>query len=150
MTVLLKINGDVFASGRSRFLDSLGAPEPTPKIYVKFLPGDVQIPLLAQVDTGAAWSVLDREIAQALGFFEQAGPPANLSTRSGTIHGKLHRTPLTIRADEGDSLEVDATVFVSSEWLHGNFLGYAGLLERIRFAVDPQTNGFYFGRISER
>jgi hypothetical protein len=27
----------------------------------------------------------------------------------------------------------------------GTFLGYSGLLERIRFAVDPQQNNFYFG-----
>ena len=87
---------------------------------------------------------LDREWHSQYWF----GPPTDLSNRSRTIHGKLIRTPLTILADEGDSLEVDATVFISSEWQHGNFLGYAGLLERIRFAVDPQTNGFYFGRIS--
>jgi len=24
-------------------------------------------------------------------------------------------------------------------------IGYCGFLERIRFAVDPQTNDFYFG-----
>jgi hypothetical protein len=28
-----------------------------------------------------------------------------------------------------------------------NFLGYEGLLQRIRFAVDPEVNLFYFGRI---
>jgi len=25
------------------------------------------------------------------------------------------------------------------------FLGYSGLLDRIRFALDPQANDFYFG-----
>jgi hypothetical protein len=37
-------------------------------------------------------------------------------------------------------------VLVSAEWLAPTFLGYMGLLERIRFAIDPQANQFYFGR----
>jgi hypothetical protein len=52
---------------------------------------------------------------------------------------------LTIVTDEGESCEVDATLFASREWVYGNFVGYSGLLERIRFAVDPGTNDFSFG-----
>jgi hypothetical protein len=52
---------------------------------------------------------------------------------------------LTILADDGESLEVQATVFVSRDWPAGTFLGYSGFLERIRFAVDPQQNDFHFG-----
>jgi len=142
---LLQVDGKVFARGRSRFLDSDGGDEPTPKIFVKVLPGNALVPLLAQLDTGAAWSVLDGEIAEALGFLEQAGPTATLSTRSGTVRGKLIRSSLTIVADEGESCEVDATLFVSRDWAHGNFVGYSGFLERLRFAVDPGTNDFFFG-----
>ena len=29
-------------------------------------------------------------------------------------------------------------------------LGYGGLLERIRFAVDPAINSFFFGTVTER
>ncbi len=93
MASLLTLDGKVFASGRSRFLDSNGATEPTPKILVKIFPAAAPIPLLAQLDTGAAWSVLDGENAEALGFLEQAGPTVSLSTRSGTIRGKLIRAP---------------------------------------------------------
>jgi hypothetical protein len=54
--------------------------------------------------------------------------------------------PVLILADEGDSLEVDAVVFVSKDWPAGkNFVGYSGLLESIRVALDPQANHFYFG-----
>jgi hypothetical protein len=142
---LLQVDGKVFARGRSRFLDSDGGDEPTPKIFVKVLPGNAPVPLLAQLDTGAAWSVLDGEIVEALGFLEEAGPTVSLSTRSGTVRGKLIRSSLTIVADEGESCEVDATLFVSRDWAYGNFVGYSGLLERIRFAVDPGTSDFYFG-----
>ena len=57
------------------------------------------------------------------------------------------RTVTTLVADDGDSVDVDSTVFVSPEWRAGNFIGYAGLLERIRFAVDPGTNAFLFGAL---
>ncbi|HKI06536.1 MAG TPA: hypothetical protein VKK31_31460 [Thermoanaerobaculia bacterium] len=42
---------------------------------------------------------------------------------------------------------LDATVLVSQDWFGGSFIGYEGLLQRIRFAVDPETNLFYFGQI---
>ena len=51
----------------------------------------------------------------------------------------------TLVADEGDSVEVDSTVFVSVNGPAGNFIGYTGFLERIRFAIDPQDNAFIFG-----
>jgi hypothetical protein len=70
------------------------------------------------------------------------GEPKRLSTRFGSIGGQLKRTHITILADDGDSIELEATVFVPTEWTGGNFLGYGGLLERVRFAVDPQENFF--------
>ncbi|HSF19315.1 MAG TPA: hypothetical protein VLK65_27565 [Vicinamibacteria bacterium] len=148
MPALLTVDGNLFAGGRSRFFDSDGGTEPTPKIFVKILPGEAPIPVLAQVDTGAAWSVLDGDIAEALGFLTQPGPSVSLSTRIGTVRGKLIRSSLTLVADEGQSCEIDATLFVSRDWTYGNFLGYSGFLERTRFAVDPATNDFYFGGLS--
>ena len=109
------------------------------------LPGDIEVPILSQVDTGAAWSILERDIAEGLGLFDKGGLAVALSTRKGTVNGYLVRVPMTVLADEGDSLQVDGTLFVSQDWDHGNFIGYCGLLERIRFGVDPRTNDFYFG-----
>lgn len=71
----------------------------------------------------------------------------SLSTRLGVVRGALYRGVVTIPADEGDSLDVEATVFVSPDWQGPSFVGYQGLLQRIRFAVDPEMNLFYFGRI---
>jgi hypothetical protein len=53
---------------------------------------------------------------------------------------------MTLLADEGRELEVDATVFACPHWPGPNFLGYGGLLERIRLALDPHRRHFYFGR----
>jgi hypothetical protein len=142
----LSSDGTAFAIGRTRFLDEDPIqPENSPKIYIKIEPGDLGSPVLAQLDTGAPWSILEVQIAEEVGLFGGQGQPIPLQTRFGRIDGYLERTKITILADEGDSVDIEATVFVSKEWPAGSFLGYAGLLERVRFAVDPQQNFFYFG-----
>lgn len=142
----LTSDGSAFATGRMRFLDEdPGSPEKSHKIYVKIEPRDFGSFVLAQLDTGAAWSILDSQVAEELALFDGQGQPATIETRFGLMRGSLERTNISILADEGDSIEFEATVFVSREWPAGSFLGYAGLLERVRFAVDPQKNFFYFG-----
>jgi len=146
--MLVRPDGTEFASGRSRFLDySPGSRERTPKIFVKIQPESVDGVIFAQLDTGAAWSMLNAEIAETLSLLGRQGEPVEMSTRLGKFNGHLERTSLAIVADDGESVSVEATVWVSSEWPGGTFLGYGGLLERIRFAVDPSDNSFYFGPI---
>jgi len=66
------------------------------------------------------------------------------------MNGYLVRLPLTLWADEGEDLQLDGTFFVSDNWPDGmTFLGYSGLLDALRFAVDPQANDFYFGLPTE-
>ena len=137
-------DGSVFASGRSRFLDeAAGYPSETASVHVQVTFGNIRV--LAMLDTGASWSVLSAELADELGLFDRDGEPMTISSRMGTVQGKLVRAKTTLVADDGDSLEVDSTVFVSRQWSAGNFIGYTGFLERIRFAIDPQDNAFIFG-----
>lgn len=100
---------------------------------------------LAQVDTGAAWSILDADIAEALDLFDDQGEIVSISTRVGITKFRLKNIPVQILAQQGDSLLVNAIVAVERGWRHGNFLGYTGFLERVKFAVDPASNLFYFG-----
>ena len=65
---MLTLGDRLFTSGRCRFLDSDGIRD-EPKINLPVVPGDWQTPTLAQLDTGAAWSVLDTEIAEDLRLF---------------------------------------------------------------------------------
>lgn len=119
------------------------AKDPTAKIYVRvaFEQGSE---VLAQLDTGAAWSVLAPDLARDLGL--SAGDPARMRTPLGVMDGFLVRVPFTLWADEGEDLSIDGTFFVSERWPLGmSFLGYSGLLDSLRFAVDPQANDFYFG-----
>ncbi|HEX9941593.1 MAG TPA: hypothetical protein VGG03_06240 [Thermoanaerobaculia bacterium] len=88
--------------------------------------------------------MLEAELAEALGLFGLEGHPTRINTRLGTLGGQLLRIPVTLIADEGISLEVDATFFVSRDWRGATFLGYAGLLDRLRIALDSPSNLFYF------
>lgn len=146
---MLQLSGAAFTVGRSRFVDQLpGWGEATSKIYVKVQPDEWPGAILAQLDTGAAWSVFDTEIAGAIGVLEAAGEIVELDTRFGRKRGRLQRVGVTILADEGESLNVEATIFVCPDWPPGkNFLGYNGLLERIRIALDPPAYLFYFGPV---
>ena len=144
---MLKLDGQRFTRGRSRFSDhSPEWPESTAKIYVKVRFGLLEDIFLAQLDTGAAWSILAPDTAGKLGLPIESGNPMKLSTRFGSVNGFLIRVPLTLIAEEGEDLHTEATFFVSAEWPDRlSFLGYSGLLDSLRIALDPQANHFYFG-----
>jgi hypothetical protein len=139
--------GNRFVQGRAKFADHIPElVEPTAKVYVRVQFADLPEGPLVQLDTGAAWSILAPQVARRLGVSEQIGERIKLSTRFGTYEGYLVRLPITFVADEGQSLETDGTFFICSDWpLDLTFLGYSGLLDSIRFALDPQANHFYFG-----
>jgi hypothetical protein len=145
---MLRLNGESFASGFSRFRDhGSDALEPTAKVFVKVDFSDLDTTLLAQLDTGAAYSTLETHVAEALDLLDGNGQQVTIDTRLGSCHGRLERVPITLVADEGEALDIEAVFFVSKEWLGKTFLGYTGLLNHIRMALDPGNNHFYFGRL---
>lgn len=134
--------------------------------YEDFYPGDKEnarivlsvsiagrISTEAIVDTGAPYCILAPQLVKQAGISPDSGyaPTGPLKIRGIFYRGTLHRMSIVLRNEqEGGDLEVPATVFVPTipqgePWLHPNFLGLTGLLERIRFAVDPAENAFYFG-----
>jgi hypothetical protein len=144
--VLNFADGTPFTTGRAKYLDqSAQAGEGSAKIFVRIEPQGFGGLLLAQLDTGAPWSVLNAEIADTLGLLGGDGEQIKIHTRDGTFDGRLEEATLTILAHDGESVAINARVFVSREWQGQTFLGYMGLLEKIRFALDPQENYFYFG-----
>lgn len=124
---MLSLGEKSFTTGRAKFRDEApGTQEATAKIFVKieFPALEEEGNWLAQVDSGAAYSMLDVELAQALEVFDRDGEPTTIQTRHGPIAGRLERIPLRLIADEGDSLEVEATFLVSRQWPGKTFLGY--------------------------
>lgn len=149
---MLDLDGEPFTRGRAKFLDQDpvgGRAEPTAKIFVKisFHGLAPEMVRLAELDTGASWSVLDPETAEMMGALDAGlGERASLSTRFGHIEGELVRVPLTLLADEGEPLDIETTFFVSAQWPRGQiFLGYTSFVDSIRLALDPTANHFYFG-----
>lgn len=146
---MLRLGFDRFTSGRSKFADHApGRPDPTAKIYVNVRFGESTT--LAQLDTGAAWSVMPPDVARALAVSTDTSNPTRMSTRLGVKNGYLVKVPFVLIADEGADLTVTGTFFICEDWPEGmTFLGYSGLLDAIRFALDPQANDFYFGASTE-
>ncbi|MBW8875743.1 MAG: hypothetical protein JF614_12330 [Acidobacteria bacterium] len=145
---MFKLGALDFSCGRSLFRDTLKeAPESTAKVFVKIqLEGRSESNIYAQIDTGAAWSVLDPLVAKSLGLLDLDGQRTTLHTRFGRIEGILAKLLVTFLADDGIALEKHGTFFISPDWPSGRtFLGYSGLLASMRFALDPRTNHFYFG-----
>lgn len=138
-----------FATGVVRYVDATKTyPAPEARIVIPLALKSVAEYVPAVVDTAAPWCIFEPGLARVLAWeFTQLESRAALSTRLGKIQGALYRGVIRIPADEGEPLEVEATVFFSPDWRGPNFIGYQGLLQRIRFAVDPETNLFYFGQI---
>lgn len=146
--MLRRADGSAFASSRARYLDALPGriTRRDAKVYVRIAVGVPSLITTAMLDTGSTYSVLDADVAEELGAFRDAdAPEVDMATRHGLLRGSLVRRRVWLLAEEGESLEVDATFWVSSAWRYGHFLGYAGFLQRIRFAIDPEANQFHFG-----
>ena len=107
----------------------------------------------AVLDTGGIYCILHPAAADDIQFdTSQSLGPYKINIRGFPYKGSLYRSTLRINAEQGDSLEQDVTVFVpeatAEEWGElPTFLGLTGCLERLRFAVDPSQDKFYFGAL---
>jgi hypothetical protein len=99
----------------------------------------------ALLDTASPWCILPPSVAARLQLDLADGEEATpLSTRFGTLAGRLHRVSLTFDASEGRPLTIQATCFVSPDWPGPMVIGWKGCLERIRFGFDTTTELFYY------
>ena len=146
---MLKLNREDFATGITTYYEegpTRNSPQSSPYLNISF-PGTLPNPVLALVDTGSPWVVLNSELNDQLGLSAQS-TEYKLHTRFGLMTGSIERQAITLLAEEGTTLVVDATLFVCNEWTYTNILGYIGFLQRIRFAFDPELRRFYFGAYS--
>jgi hypothetical protein len=147
-----------FAQGATEYFDYY--PETHVKdvsrIVIHVYPANRLEPLPVIVDTAAPWCVFDpREfhtVADQTDPIRATEKPLNIRGMSCT--GWLYRISIRLPAVLGESLDVDATVFVPNmsageEWFYPNFIGLDGFLNRIRFAIDPVSNLFFFGTLDE-
>jgi hypothetical protein len=140
-------NGEPFATGAATFFDAYpGARERQPRLYVAFQPEGLSFSLLALLDTGAHYCILNEDAARLLeGRLTDGLGEVTIRTAHGLVRGQLFLHRLRLLASVGESLDVEAIVFVPPGWRAPCFLGYTGFLDRIRFALDPSTSRFFFG-----
>jgi hypothetical protein len=119
--------------------------------------GDVPRETYAVLDTGAPWCILNPLYASSIGVDYRVHGTVDhkLGIRGVNFNGWLCTDiPIRIEADRGKSLAIAATVFIpelepGQIWDLPSFLGLSGFLERIRFAIDPGNNLFYFGALDD-
>ncbi len=104
------------------------------------------------IDTGGPWCILNPKLHHAWGLISETNhePLTSLWIRGEKWFGHLTRADIVLQADFGENLLVEATFFIprlqpDEIWNYPNFLGLDGFLNRIRYAVDPSENVFYFG-----
>ena len=148
--MLLTRGGESFTTGLARYLDSCpGRQEAQARIYVRFRPAgvDAELSFLALLDTGGHYFIPGPDVRDLVrdhltGKFGDV----SLMTAYGLIRGELYPHQVTLIADAGEPLVIESTMFFSDEWeAPTSFMGYTGVLDRARFAVDSQNVLFHFG-----
>ena len=143
---MLKLGENWFTSGLATYYEddpSLDSEQTSVHVNI-VVEGKTKISTSARLDPATPWVVLNAELNELIGFRTKR-PNVELHTVSGLMKGSLERFPITLAAEHGKPLEIDATLFVCDDWNRGNFLGYSGFLQRFRFAVDPLLRQFHFG-----
>ena len=144
-------DGRPFAQGACNYLyRPVPREETTPRIIVQVQVEGIETQAI--VDIGGVYLVCEPQIAGLLKLKPaDALRTDKLTIRGFTYSGHIHRVSLTLLAQEGQSIRLEATAFVPHfpQWNLPSFMGLSGCLERLRFAVDPDTDTFYFGALGE-
>lgn len=145
------LDGSAFCKGVRPFRSGPAtAGEALNRLIVRFLVEGT--PAEAVIDTGGAYLVLDpRWTADRidLGALEHLGS-TRISIRGSDYVGELYRASVRLEATDGVGMDVAVVCLIPSllpgeRWSYPNFLGWHGCLERLRIAVDPIAELFYFG-----
>ena len=138
-------------TGRSRYRAYLEQGPHTLFVAIPCIVGAGRDPIQALLDTASEWCILEPDVARLLGYDPDAGQiPAVMHTRFGALHGSLERIRLRFAALEGESLEVEATWFISRDWPGPSVLGWRGCLERFQWTLNQAGECFYFAPLSQR
>ena len=146
-------NGTPFATGATRFIYGPAHQwDSTSRILV---PVQIEgVLVTAMVDTGAPFVVCPPDTAQEAGIVVDEEALATLLQWHGHHTGHVLRRTMTLVAEQGHSMTLEARIFVpdaisAEAWKGGRraFVLGMGCLENVRFAVDSGQNLFYFGEL---
>ncbi len=151
---LLFENG--FAVGSTQYSDHYPGYESQNHIVIPLAPSqDKSMSIRAIVDTGAKWCIIHPDIAQdwEKHFFHAYDSNQPMIIRGIKFErGKIAHANVVLNASSGEDLIIEARFFIpelspDQIWSFPNFIGLDGLLNFIRYAIDPSENTIYFGKI---
>lgn len=107
----------------------------------------------AIIDTGAPYIVCSPWLARLINLDpDRVREKITMRIRGYKIEGVLYRLRLSLLADEGEPLAIEAPAFIPDSmqeftegFLPRSFIGLSACLESICFAIDPNRELFYFG-----
>ncbi len=145
-------NGELFTTGMASYSYRPAINDISNRIILQVEIEGVFVEAI--VDTGSPYVVCPPYISGLIGFDPSTATESILfKVRGIDMQGSLYRAAILFPAEKGEDLIVDGTVFVpDQEWqeVWGEqpaFIGLTGCLERMRFAVDPENDIFYFGSV---
>lgn len=149
--LLTLADGAVFARGSTRFSRSVIPGSTLPRIFIDVaVEGVVTI---AAIDTGGAYLVCEPQVARKAGLRPASSLGRQIvNIRGQSYPGHVYRQGIEILAQRGEVLRFQGIVFVpelapGETWGLPSIMGFQGMLEFIRFAVDPLDDTFFFGRV---
>lgn len=148
--LLTTANGDPFATGMASYSYRPAINDISNRIMLQVSIEGILVEAI--VDTGSPYVICPPYLSEVIGFDPATAIESiPYKIRGIDMRGNLYRVNVLFPAEAGDNLSVDATVFVpNQEWQEAwgefpAFIGLTGCLERMRFAVDPENDRFYFG-----
>jgi hypothetical protein len=143
-----------FAVGSSIYEDHYSGYESQNHIVITLaIAQDKSLSIKAIIDTGAKWCIINPEIAEVWEkhFFHVYASTQPMTIRGIPFEGKIAHANVVLNASHGGDLILEARFFIptlspSEIWSMPNFIGLDGLLNYMRFAIDPSENALYFGK----
>jgi hypothetical protein len=123
-------------------------------IVISLSPGsDSSLSIRAILDTGAKWCIIDPDIANDWEdfFFNVYSSEMKYRIQGYDYEGDIAHANVVLNASNGQDLIIEARFFIpkllpDQSWELPNFVGLDGLLNYMRFAIDPFENAIYFGK----
>lgn len=116
--------------------------------------GGLEITENAYLDTGAFWSIINKPTLEMTGIYDpNRNKDQPYRVRGNKLYGYLERMNVLILSDDkwGEDLLINSTFFVTDDHYGPNVIGYNGMLDHIKFALQPsikvgQDNLFLFAQ----
>jgi hypothetical protein len=130
---------------RFRYLTEWPAGDHTLILALSVWIGDSQEQTAMLLDTACNLCVMSATTAAEVGWVSSTRlERRQIDTRLGLFTGIIDRIDITFRGFDNRDLVVDCTWLIIEEWPGPTVMGWNGCLERMRWAVDPMDNWFYF------